>query len=97
MDGTRGDVGWIVIAVRSAASGSWALREETLKEGWYMMRGKWFATVWFAAGALCAASCVLAAEKDSVFRSGLYPGDRLASFKCRGVTGPEKGKPLCYI
>ena len=61
------------------------------------MRAKWIVSLSLAAGVLCAATCAPAAEGDKAFKSGLYPGDKLASFKCRGVTGPNKGKPLCYI
>ena len=67
------------------------------------MRGKWSVSLPLAAGVLCAATCVLAAEKEAVFKSSLQPGDRLpASFKCHSVTGPNvtgpnKGKPLCYV
>lgn len=63
----------------------------------HAMRAKWFLTLSLAAGALCAAGSVVAAGKDAEFKSGLYAGDKLASFKCLGITGPNKGKPLCYI
>ena len=61
------------------------------------MRAKWFVSLSLAAGVLCAATSVPAAEGDKAFKSGLYPGDKLFSFLCCGVTGPQKGKPLCYI
>jgi hypothetical protein len=61
------------------------------------MQAKSLLTFALTIGALGAASSSLAAEKENPFRSGLHPGDRLASFKCRSVNGPEKGKPLCYV
>ncbi len=61
------------------------------------MRVKWLVSLFLAAGVLGAASYASAAGKDAGFKSGLHPGDKLASFKCRGVTGPDKGKPLCYV
>jgi hypothetical protein len=61
------------------------------------MQAKSLLTLALSIGALCVASSASAAEKDGAFRSGLHPGDRLASFKCRSVNGPEKGKPLCYV
>jgi hypothetical protein len=61
------------------------------------MQAKSLLTLAMTFGMLCTATSALAAEKDSAFRSGLHPGDRLASFKCRSVNGPEKGKPLCYV
>ena len=61
------------------------------------MRARWFVSLPVAA-ALFATSCVLAAEKEAVFKSGLQPGDKVAtSFKCSSVTGPNEGKPLCYV
>ncbi len=61
------------------------------------MRAKWSVGLPLAVAALCAAS-VLAAEEEAVFKSGLQPGDRIAtSFQCRSVTGPDEGKPLCYV
>ena len=61
------------------------------------MRSKWFLTLSLAAGGACAASSVLAADKDAGFKSGVQAGDKLTSFQCRGITGPNQGKPLCYI
>ena len=66
------------------------------------MRAKWFLGLPLAA-VLCTTSCVLATEKEAAFESSLQPGDRLpASFKCHSVTGPNvtgpnEGKPLCYV
>ncbi len=61
------------------------------------MGANWFAAFALAVGMLCAATGVPAAEGEKAFKSGLYPGDKLFSFRCFGVTGPHKGKPLCYI
>ena len=41
------------------------------------------------------AACVGGGEDK--FRSGLQPGDSTSAFQCRDVTGPNKGKSLCYI
>ena len=61
------------------------------------MRSKWFGSLALAA-MFCATSGVLAAEEEDVLKSGLQPGEKVAtSFKCRSVTGPNEGKPLCYV
>ena len=61
------------------------------------MRSKWFVSLALAA-VLSATSCVLAAEEQDGFKSSLQPGDRIAtSFKCSSITGPNEGKPLCYV
>ena len=70
---------------------------DALKEDEDMTRVNWLLTLALAAGAFCAVSPISAAEKDTAFSSGLRPGDNLFSFKCRGVTGPNKDKSLCYI
>lgn len=62
-----------------------------------MARMKQFVTLFLAAGALCAAGSLWAADKAAPFQSGLNPGDSVASFKCWGITGPHQGKSLCYI
>jgi len=61
------------------------------------MRAKGFVGLALAAAALSAAGYAWAAEKDVPFKSGLHPGDRLASFLCRSTNGLNKGKPLCYV
>ncbi len=61
------------------------------------MHAPWFVGILLAPALIGSAAPAPAAEKDNVFQSGLHPGDRLASFKCRGVTGPERGKSLCYV
>jgi hypothetical protein len=71
--------------------------EDPFEEVEHMMRVNWVLTLSLAAGAMCAASSVLAADKDTAFTSGLQPGDKLSSFLCRGVNVPNKDKPLCYI
>jgi hypothetical protein len=38
-----------------------------------------------------------AAAEEGEFRSGLQPGETTAAFQCRDVTGPNKGKSLCYV
>ena len=61
------------------------------------MRNAWFLILCTAAAALGPAGSMPAADGGGAFKSGLFPGDKLASFKCLGVTGPQKGKSLCYI
>jgi hypothetical protein len=61
------------------------------------MQAKWLLTICLAAGALFAGDSLLAADKEAAFKSGLHAGDKLFSFKCQGITGPQKGKSLCYI
>jgi hypothetical protein len=68
-----------------------------LKEVDHMMRVDSFLILALAAGAICSAPPVAAAEKDAALASGLRPGDNLFSFLCRGINGPHKDKPLCYI
>ncbi len=96
-DGTASDTCRIISAMLVVGSALWVSPRQRAKEVKQSMQAKWLVTLFLAAGALCAASSVLAAEKDNVFRSGLHPGDRLASFKCHSVAGPDKGKPLCYV
>jgi hypothetical protein len=35
--------------------------------------------------------------EDEAFKSGLQPGDSTSAFQCRDITGPNKGKSLCYV
>ncbi|MBI4604626.1 MAG: hypothetical protein HY721_21910 [Planctomycetes bacterium] len=37
----------------------------------------------------------VAAEK--ALKSGLQPGDKTSAFQTRDITGPNKGKSLCYV
>ena len=39
----------------------------------------------------------LGAEGDKALKSGLQPGDRTSPFQTRDITGPNKGKSLCYV
>ena len=58
-------------------------------------------TPWLArasvALAACAAAIALAGETTETFRSGLQRGETTTTFLCRDVTGPNKGKSLCYV
>ena len=44
--------------------------------------------------ALAAVASLSAAEK---LTSGLQPGDKTSPFDVRDITGPNKGKSLCYV
>ncbi len=57
------------------------------------MRAKWWAGLSLAAVA-CA---TLAVAGEGEFKSGLQPGDSTSAFQCRDITGPNKGKSLCYV
>ena len=61
------------------------------------MRTKWLAGLSLAAVAACAASYALAGDGEKDFKSGLQPGDGTSAFQCRDITGPNKGKSLCYV
>ena len=45
--------------------------------------------------ALASLASLGAAEK--ALKSGLQPGDRTSPFQVRDITGPNKGKSLCYV
>lgn len=47
--------------------------------------------------AALGAAYLFAGDGDKDFKSGLQPGDSTAAFQCRDITGPNKGKSLCYI
>lgn len=49
--------------------------------------------LWSSAALLVATAGVFAAEK---VKSGLQPGDAPGAFNVLDVTGPNKGKKLCY-
>ena len=61
------------------------------------MRAKWLAGLSLAAFAACAASYAWAGDGENDFKSGLQPGDPTSAFQCRDITGPNKGKSLCYV
>ena len=50
-----------------------------------------------ALAAACAAAYAWAGDGDKQFKSGLQPGDLTSAFQCRDITGPNKGKSLCYV
>jgi hypothetical protein len=60
------------------------------------MRAKWLASLSVAALAVCAAYA-WAEDSGNEFKSGLQPGDSTSAFNCRDITGPNKGKSLCYV
>jgi hypothetical protein len=53
-----------------------------------------------SAGSLAALLGLLALGSDSpskAIKSGLQPGDKTSPFQTRDITGPNKGKSLCYV
>lgn len=34
---------------------------------------------------------------EAALKSGLQPGDKTSPFQTRDITGPSKGKSLCYV
>ena len=61
------------------------------------MRTRWLASLSLAAAAVWAVGIARAGDGDSDFKSGLQPGDGTSAFQCRDITGPSKGKSLCYV
>jgi hypothetical protein len=61
------------------------------------MRIRWLVGLSLAASLACVASLTRAGEGDGEFKSGLQPGDSTSAFNCRDITGPNKGKSLCYV
>lgn len=61
------------------------------------MRTRWLVGLSLAATVACVAGLTRAGEGDSEFKSGLQPGDFTSAFNCRDITGPNKGKSLCYV
>ncbi len=49
----------------------------------------------FSLTALVGVASLAAAEK--LLKSGLQPGDKTSPFDVRDITGPNKGKTLCYV
>lgn len=47
---------------------------------------------------LVSSACVLifAAGAAAEVKSGLQPGDRAGAYNVKDITGPNKGKSLCY-
>jgi hypothetical protein len=48
----------------------------------------------FSLAALAGMAGLSAAEG---LKSGLQPGDKTTPFQTRDITGPNKGKSLCYV
>ena len=61
------------------------------------MRTRWLVGLSLAASLACMASLSRAGDGDSVFKSGLQPGESPGAFNCHDITGPNKGKSLCYV
>ncbi len=59
------------------------------------MSTRWLVGLSLAATLACGASFGRAGEGE--FKSGLQPGETPAAFQCRDITGPNKGKSLCYV
>ena len=61
------------------------------------MKTQWLAGLSLTVIAAFGASSALAGGGDEKFKSGLQPGDPTSAFQCRDITGPNKGRSLCYI
>jgi hypothetical protein len=61
------------------------------------MSTRWFVGLSLAAAIACVATLTRAGEGDNEFKSGLQPGENPSAFQCRDITGPNKGKSLCYV
>ena len=61
------------------------------------MRTRWLAGLSLVATLACVAGYAKSGEGDSEFKSGLQPGEFTSAFQCRDITGPNKGKSLCYV
>ena len=61
------------------------------------MNTRWLAGLSLGVIATLGASASLAGGGEDKFQSGLQPGDLTSAFQCRDITGPNKGKSLCYV
>jgi hypothetical protein len=61
------------------------------------MRTRWLVGLCLAASLACVAGLTRAGEGGDEFKSGLQPGDAPSAFNCHDITGPNKGKSLCYV
>ena len=53
---------------------------------------------WLACSVVALAGfTALGAAADNALKSGLQPGDKTSAFQTRDITGPSKGKSLCYV
>jgi hypothetical protein len=53
--------------------------------------------VFLASTAAVLGLLALGADGDKALKSGLQPGERTSPFQTRDITGPSKGKSLCYV
>ena len=53
-------------------------------------------TSWLVLPAAFAGLLALGAAPKAI-KSGLQPGDKTSPFQTRDITGPNKGKSLCYV
>lgn len=60
------------------------------------MRNRLIVGFSLAASLACMAALTRAGGGDE-FKSGLQPGDITSPFQCRDITGPNRGKSLCYV
>ncbi len=51
---------------------------------------------WLALPAALLGLLALGADGKAI-KSGLQPGDKTSPFQTRDITGPNKGKSLCYV
>ena len=52
--------------------------------------------LWFMSAAMLIAAPGLAEEDKKPLKSGLQPGENAGAYNVLDLTGPNKGKKLCY-
>ena len=61
------------------------------------MRTKRLVCLSLAATFACVTGVAWVGENDKEIKAGLQPGDSPSAFQTRDITGPNKGKSLCYV
>ena len=61
------------------------------------MKSNWLGGLSLVATLAFVASYATSGEGDNEFKSSLQPGEFPSAFQCRDITGPNKGKSLCYV
>jgi len=52
---------------------------------------------WLALPAVMLLGFLALDAAEKALKSGLQPGDKTTPFNIRDITGPNKGKSLCYV
>ena len=52
---------------------------------------------WLALPAAALVGYLALGAAEKALKSGLQPGDKTSPFQTRDITGPNKGKSLCYV